>query len=439
MVGRRCPPGSRLVAEVLVVKVHGLSVQAGCDRRLRFRCRRSYLRELKRPRTAQVQQLAQPAPGQDPGQFPAAPHDLRHDAGLGRNLGASFCHTVVGPQQLRRSPPGRRRPEPESGEAQCVRRAPPRIRAPIESASAGGDGADAAPASETKECTDEGRRRDRRDPEARRGGDDHRLPGEPRAGARCRRRHPAHHRAPGAHRHPHGRRHLAALLGAQDRRVRHAAGARHRELLRRHRPGLLRVGADPGDARRLSTTTGAHRAQLQCDHLDAQRRQVRRAAQRAGGHSQRHAPRLLAPAQRARRPGDRRDPQRHLERGGAGAAGLPPRALDPQRPRSEGGRGGRRAADGRQAAGALRRPGHPLRACLAAAARAGRAAGGPSVHQPGRQERLPRGPCAGARVGRRGDPQGGAAFPRRGGPHSRHRLLLHRDRPSACRCRSASG
>ena len=72
----------------------------------------------------------------------------------------------------------------------------------------------------------------------------------------------------------------------------------------------------------------------------------------------------------------------------------------------------RRLVGGR-AAGDLRRPGRALRAGVAAAARAGRAAGGAGHHEPAGQERVPGEPPAVARLGRPLDPEAGPPLPAR--------------------------
>ena len=68
---------------------------------------------------------------------------------------------------------------------------------------------------------------------------------------------------------------------------------------------------------------------------DARRGEDRRARDRAGRDRQRHAPRLQQPAQRPQRPGDRRNPHRHLERGNRRSrlhAGQPRALCGPIRP-----------------------------------------------------------------------------------------------------------
>ena len=60
-------------------------------------------------------------------------------------------------------------------------------------------------------------------------------------------------------------------------RVLHAVRAGNRECLRRHRPGLCRIGADPGHARRLCPPHRPRCAELSRGHADARHHQIGRA------------------------------------------------------------------------------------------------------------------------------------------------------------------
>ena len=96
-------------------------------------------------------------------------------------------------------------------------------------------------------------------------------------------------------------------------------------------------------------------------------------------------PRLHQIEERPRRPGDRGNPGRHVERGGAGAARLHAGAAHPLWRRSRSHQGRSQAPDRRQAAGDLCRPGRALRQGLAAAEAARGTARHSRHHQPRRQ------------------------------------------------------
>ena len=265
----------------------------------------------------------------------------------------------------------------------------------------------------------------------------HRLPGQPDHRGRRRGGHPHDHRPPGADRPAHGRRGQPHHLRRAHRRLRHAARARHRERLRRRRPGLSATRC------RSSSCPAATRAQLLNITPELQlapelpaRHQVVRAGHPAGVGA---ATPCAAPSPRCKNGRPRpvlveipvdvmRDevPGRlRLHAGAAPAHGARPAGRD---------RAGRRPGR-RRAAGDLRRPGRPLRAGLAAAARAGRAAGGAGHDQPAGQERLPREPSALARLRRALDPQAAAPLPEQRRRHLRHRLQLRRRPATAWPCR----
>ena len=139
-----------------------------------------------------------------------------------------------------------------------------------------------------------------------------------------------------------------------------------------------------------------------------------------------HAPRLQQPAQRPQRPGDRRNPHRHLERGDRR-----PRLHAGQHgevgPRSGGCAQGGGGDPGGEAAGDLCRHRRAMGRGLAAASRIRRTAGRAGHHQPRRQELVPGEPSAVARLGRQRGAEAGASLRREGRPDHRHRLLVHRD------------
>ena len=142
------------------------------------------------------------------------------------------------------------------------------------------------------------------------------------------------HRAPGAHRPAHGGRDLARDVGQEDRRLLHAARPGQRERLWRRRAVLQRVRAAAGDPAGLSAPHRRHRSELQRLTRDARRVEDRRARDRARRDRQHHAPRVQQPAQRPQRPGDRRNSDRHLERGNRRSrlhAGRPCAATAPTR------------------------------------------------------------------------------------------------------------
>ena len=238
--------------------------------------------------------------------------------------------------------------------------------------------------------------------------------------------HPADHRPPGADRPAHGGRGLAGHQRPQDRHLLHAARARHRERLWRRRPGLQRIGADPGDADGLYAPARLGAAQLQRLAQHAGHHQVGRAADFGS-----EIPTVFRRAFTRLRSG----------RGGPVLVEIPVDvwneeidSLDyvPARPAQRPGPRGHSAGGGDagqgQAAGDLCRPGHALGRGMGRAAAAGRAAGNPGLHQPRRQKLFPGDASAGAGLGRPGDAADGAPLPRPGGPHPRYRLQLHRDR-----------
>ena len=198
-------------------------------------------------------------------------------------------------------------------------------------------------------------------------------------------RHPPGHGAPGAHRHSHGGRDLARHLGAQHRRVLHAARPRRRERHGRRGAMLRRIRARAGAADGLCAPARQYRPELQFQPGDAGVLEILRADQHRRRSLQHLSPRLHQAEERPRRTGDRRNPGRHVERGGAGAAELHAGAAHPLRRRSRACEGSRRAAGRRQAAGDLCRPGRALRQGLAAAEAARRTARDSRHHQPRRQ------------------------------------------------------
>ena len=244
----------------------------------------------------------------------------------------------------------------------------------------------------------EARHRDCGNHEARGDRDSLRLSGQSPHRTRRQRRHPPGDGAAGTHRPPHGGRDLARHLRAQHRRLLHAArprrGKRHGRrgaMLRRIRP---RAGAADG----LCAAACQYRSELQFQPGDEGVCEIVRADQPRRRSRQHLSPRLHQTEERPRRTGHRRNPGRHVERGSAGAAELHAGAAHPLRRRSRACQGSRGAADRRQAAGDLCRPGRALRASLAAAEAAGRAARHPRHHQPRRQVVVSRDASAFARL-----------------------------------------
>ena len=151
--------------------------------------------------------------------------------------------------------------------------------------------------------------------------------------------------------------------GRKHRRVLHAARAGHRERLWRRGAGLRRERADPGAADGLCAPHRACRPELQLDRQHAQRSPSPPSRSRC----RRKSPNILRRAFSRLRNGrggpvHGRDPRRHLERGGAGAARLhagararatAPIPSDVREAARDAGRG--------EAAGDLCRPGRALR------------------------------------------------------------------------------
>ena len=140
-----------------------------------------------------------------------------------------------------------------------------------------------------------------------------------------------------------------------------------------------------------------------------------------------HAPRLQRHPQRPQRAGDRRNPDRHLERGDRRHrlhAGRRPRNTAPTRSMSA---RRRRRSWRRQAAGDLRRHRRPMGRGLGGTARIRRTARRAGHHQPRRQELLPGEPSAVAGFRRQRGAEAGASLRAERRRHHRHRLLVHRD------------
>ena len=153
--------------------------------------------------------------------------------------------------------------------------------------------------------------------------------------------------------------------GRPDRRLRHAARARHRERLRRRRAGLRRLRADRRPAGRLpAAASPASRPTstrtLNFQHVTKWAEQVMLADAVPG----RDAARLHPGQERPPAPGAGRDSRRRLQRGGAGAAATTSRRRALRIGARPEGRGARSRAcwSARRAAGDLRRPGRALRA-----------------------------------------------------------------------------
>ena len=224
--------------------------------------------------------------------------------------------------------------------------------------------------------------------------------------------HPPDHRAPGAHRPAHGRRDLPPQLRAQDRRLLHAARPGHRERLWRHRPGLRRIcsrswccpagyPAPHRPCRRPTSTRSRN-----CAHITKSAEPLT-AAREIAEHL---APRLraaCATAAAARSlveiPADvfAEEIPDDFDYAPVAATRYGP---DPQAVERS-----RQASRRSQAPGDLCRPGRALGARPGTQLRrlAERLAA-PGHHEPRRQERLPRGPSALARLGRRAMPEDGA-------------------------------
>ena len=227
------------------------------------------------------------------------------------------------------------------------------------------------------------------DPQARGRAVPDRLSRQPHHRGGGRGGYPDHHRAPGAHRAAHGRRGKPRDVRGAHRGFRDAARTRGRELVRRRRPGLRRLGPDRGPPRWLSAAAAQHPAELQLLAELPAHHQVGGAGDPGRGRARRDAPRFRASAQRPPPSGPGRAAVRSAPRGGAGRLDLCARAAPAQRAGSSR-RGRRRGGTGRgRAAGALRRAGRALRPRLATAARAGRVAGGAGDDEPAGEERVP--------------------------------------------------
>ncbi len=110
--------------------------------------------------------------------------------------------------------------------------------------------------------------------------------------------------------------------GHDDRRVLHAARARRRERHGRRGAVLRRVRPGAGAADGLCAPARQYRPELQLQPGDEGVLEIVRADQHRGRSLQHLPPRLHQAEERPRRARDRRDPGRHVERGGAGAAEL---------------------------------------------------------------------------------------------------------------------
>ena len=217
--------------------------------------------------------------------------------------------------------------------------------------------------------------------------------------------------------------------GRPDRRLRHAARARHRERVRRRGPGLRRLRADRRHAGRLPA---AHRG---TSRPTSTRRSTTARHQVGGaGDARRHQCRTRCggPSPRSGTAARARSWSRFPSTSGTRTCRS--RSTTSRRSRTRSapdpgavGRGRARARRG-AAAGDLRGPGRALREGVAAAPPARRAARGAGHDEPAGQERVPREPPAVARLGRPVDPESTLHhFLTNVGRHLRHRLQLHAD------------
>ena len=153
-------------------------------------------------------------------------------------------------------------------------------------------------------------------------------------------------------------------LGRQDRRLRDAARAGHRERLRRRRAILRRFLPGRRAAGRLCPQHQPGPSELQRRAELPPRHQMVRAGDGRRRDGRGAAPRLHAGQERPPRPGAGRVPDRHPARGDARRAGrrIHEDAAPEERPRPAIGVADRRGAGRGAAAGHRRRPGRALRA-----------------------------------------------------------------------------
>ena len=147
----------------------------------------------------------------------------------------------------------------------------------------------------------ETRHRHRGNHEARGYRDPLRLSGQSPDRACRQRRHPPRHGAAGAHRHPHGGRDLARHLGANHRRLLHAAWPRRRKRHGRRGAMLRRIRAGAGAADGLCAAAGQYRSELQFQPGDAGVLEIVRADQHRRRSLQHFSPRLHQTEERPRR------------------------------------------------------------------------------------------------------------------------------------------